>query len=145
MAAASDPSRTISCVNLSWKFKYTHELRERKKIYFFFCHAMRPVGSQFQDQGSNLCPLHWYLNHGPPGKSLKRKVLNNKEISHLLGAEELPGGNGEKEARIFSSLMISLCRQFSGCEHLPAVASENAQFHTAWSLTQAPSLDPALN
>ena len=47
----------------------------KKIIYLFkfiFGHTARHAGSQFPDQGSNLCPLQWkrrVLTTGPPGKS----------------------------------------------------------------------------
>ena len=45
---------------------------KKKKTTFFFDHAIRHVGSQILNQGSNPLPLHWkyrVLTTGPPGKS----------------------------------------------------------------------------
>ena len=41
-------------------------------LYLFLGRTVWHVGSQFPDQGSNPCPLHWkcrVLTTGPPGKS----------------------------------------------------------------------------
>ena len=34
-------------------------------LFSFFGHAAQQVGSQFSDQGSNLCSLHWKLEFQP--------------------------------------------------------------------------------
>ena len=57
-------------------------------VFFFLATATRHVGSQFPDQGLNLCPLQWkcgVLTTGPPGKSLTgvfkiRRVATQAEI-----------------------------------------------------------------
>ena len=48
-------------------------------FFFFFSHAARHAGSQFSNQGLNLCPLPWkqgILTTRPPGNSLKCVFLN---------------------------------------------------------------------
>ena len=47
-------------------------------VFGFFGHTLLHAGSQFPDQGSNLCPLHWehrVLTTGPPGKSQSQTFL----------------------------------------------------------------------
>ena len=48
----------------------------------FFGHAVWYMGSEFLDQGSNPCRLHWEcreVTNGPPGKSLG-EILENPSI-----------------------------------------------------------------
>ena len=49
-----------------------------KLFFFFFCCTTQHVGSQFPNQGLNLCPLHWkhrVLTTGPPEKSPSKHIL----------------------------------------------------------------------
>ena len=53
---------------------------------FVFGHAMRQVGSQFPDQGSNLHPLYWQrgvVTTGLPGKSLCFVTWKDQNTSSL--------------------------------------------------------------
>ena len=51
-------------------------------LFFFFYHiTAQHVGSEFPDQESNLCPLHWkhgVLTTGPSGKSQPLYPYNDK-------------------------------------------------------------------
>ena len=63
----------------------TNKISEKESsVYFFFfifgC-AVRHAGSQFPEQRSKLCPLHWkqgVLTTGPPGKSQNLAFICDK-------------------------------------------------------------------
>ena len=59
-------------------------------FYSFFGHAVWCAGSQFPNQGSDLCPQHWehgVLTTGPPGKSAP--FFTFKDLSDYSGPTQV--------------------------------------------------------